>query len=304
MNKNRGLNTAAKLIGYDGSTLSRIFRGVYEGSIAEVVDSIEKFKLLQEERATVNRPPYQETELYRTVEECANAARTYQKFGFIYGESQIGKTESLLHYASRDQYNHGLTKIVEMPVGGSLSSFIPALCDACRVSGKFRTGEAFGAIAGKLDSRMLLVVDECARAVPGTRADKTLDFIRALYDAKRFGVLLVGTNIFRDQMAKDKFEPFLRQLNRRVLFRRQLSDMPSRKDLNMFAAYYRLGPAEDEAYRLQRQVVSMTGLGVWLTTLSAANRKAQKEGKRMTWEHVIKAHAYFKRLEEKTEPEN
>jgi hypothetical protein len=36
----------------------------------------------------------------------------------------------------------------------------------------------------------------------------------------------------------------------------------------------------------------------------AASKKATKERKPMTWEHVIKAHAFFKRMEETNQLEN
>ncbi len=301
---NLGLSEAAQLIGYESSTLSRVFRGKYEGNVEDFALAIANFRKLILERATVNRPPYLETSLYREIEQCCNAARTYQKIGMIFGESQIGKTDGIEHYSTRDQYNHGMTVKVEMPVGGSLSSFIPVLRNRLRIGTRGRTGEHFDDIASKMHPNMLLIVDEFARAIPGTVADKTIEFLRALYDAKRFGMVLVGTNIFRDQMADEKMEPWLRQLHRRVLFRRQLPDRPSRADLNMFSGHYNLSPAEGEAYQLQKKVIMQHGLGVWLTTLAAANHKANKERKPITWQHVIKSHSFLAKLEEPTKQED
>jgi len=124
-----------------------------------------------------------------------------------------------------------------------------------------------------------------------------MDFIRALHDNTGCGIVLCGTNVFREQMADQSQKKFLNQLNRRCLLRRQLPEVPTRADLNAFARHYELEPASGEAYDLQKAVVRDHGLGVWLTTLTAAARKASKGGKPMTWDHVLNAHAFLRRME-------
>ena len=293
-----GLGDAAAKIGYDGGTLSKVFRGKYEGSYAEVTDAIVKFRALLNDRATINKVPFTRTQLFDIIEESCNALRTYQKMGFIYGESQVGKTKCLKKYAEMEEYNHGRTVYVEMPVGGTFTSFCAELAGALRISPNQRTGELPMMIKRRFRDDMVLIIDEASRAaVGGLQKSKTLDFIRAIYDHAQCGVLLCGTNIFRDQMADVAMEKFLRQMHRRVLFRRQLPDRPSRADLNAFAAHYGLPAATDTAYALQKDTVASHGLGVWLTTLTAANRNATKSGRRMTWDHVLKAHAFLKSLE-------
>lgn len=294
-----GLPEVAEKVGYDASVISKVFRGVYEGSLADVVARIVKFRALLNDRATVNRVPFIRTQLFDMIEESLNALRTYQKMGFIYGESQVGKTKCLKAYAEMEAYNHGRTVYVEMPVGGSLSSFMAELAGKVRVSPNQRSGDLPRMLKHAFTDDMVLIVDEASRAaVGGRQTSKTLDFIRAIYDHAQCGVLLCGTNIFRDLMANVRMEPFLRQMHRRVLFRRQMPDRPGRADLNAFAAHYGLAPASDEAYQLQKETVTRHGLGVWLTTLTAASRASSKRGQKMTWEHVLKAHAFLKKLEE------
>lgn len=294
-----GLGDCAAKIGYDGGTLSKVFRGCYEGNLAAVVSAITKFRDMLKDRASVNKAAFQKTQLFDILEESCNALRTYQKMGFVYGESQVGKTKCLKHYAGMEEYNHGRTIYVEMPVGGSMTSFMTALAKVLKIPSQQKSGDLPLMIQNSFRDDMVLIVDEASRAaVGGRQTSKTMDFIRSIYDHAQCGVLLCGTNIFRDQMANEKMEPFLRQMHRRVLFRRQLPDTPTRADLNGFARQYDLSPASDDAYTLQRDTIAQHGLGVWLTTLTAANRKAVKEGKRMTWDHVIKAHAFLKRLEQ------
>ncbi len=294
-----GLDEAAGKIGYDAATLSKVFRGVYEGSLVKVVDAIVKFRALLNDRASINKVPFIRTQLFDILEESCNALRTYQKMGFVYGESQVGKTKCLKTYSSMAEYNHGRTVYVEMPVGGTFTGFCTEVAGALRISPNQRSGDLPRMIKNAFTDDMLLIIDEASRAaVGGLNSNKTLDFIRAIYEHSQCGILLCGTNIFRDQMANQKMEPFLRQLHRRLLFRRQLPDRPTRADLNAIAAHYKLSPATDEAYQLQKETIIRHGLGVWLTTLTAANRAATKRGGVMTWEHVIKAHAFLKKLEQ------
>jgi DNA transposition AAA+ family ATPase len=148
----------------------------------------------------------------------------------------------------------------------------------------------------------LLIVDEAHRAFSsrayGGSAFKTLDFIRSLHDNTGCGVVLCGTNVFRDSMADGGSKKFLNQFNRRCLLRRQLPDLPSRADLNAFARHYGLEAATGEAYQLQSRIVREHGLGVWLTTLTCAARAASKKSRPMQWGDVLKAHAFFASMEQ------
>jgi DNA transposition AAA+ family ATPase len=294
-----GLAAVGEAVGYDGSTVSRVFHGRYEGDVAQVVRSILRFRALLEERQSVKRAPFVETALYREIEECCQMALTYQRIVFLYGESQVGKTTCLKHYAQ--EHNHGETVFLEMPVGGSLSHFLEVLAPKLRMS-RQREGALEVNIMRSLGPNNLLIVDEVSRAMQarayGGRALKTMDFLRALHDNTGCGLVLCGTNVFRDQMADKTLEKFLNQLNRRCLLRRQLPDQPSKADLNAFARHFGLEPASGEAFALQKQVIGDHGLGVCLTTLTAAARKAQKKQDAMTWEHVLKAHAFFRRMEQ------
>lgn len=299
------LSAVGQKIGYDGGVLSKVFAGRYEGDLTAVVKAIQRYRTLAEERAAMNRAPFVETALYRQIEECCQAALSYQKIVYIFGESQVGKTAALKHYA--EKHNHGETVYLEMPVGGMLSHFLAALAEKLRMSKQARGDVLALNIMRCLGPNNLLVIDEASRALQarsyGGSNLKTMDFIRALHDNTGCGVVLCGTNVFRDAMRDKALGKFLNQFNRRCLLRRQLPDVPSRADLNAFARHYELEPAFGEAYTLQREVVREHGLGVWLTTLTLAARKASKAQRSMTWEDVIKAHAFLRRMEQHNQEE-
>ena len=292
------LGEIARRVGCDGGMLAQVFYGKFEGELDGVVRAILRYQHLCEERAGVQRAPFIETRLYREIEECCDAALTYQKIVYIYGESQVGKTASLRHYAQ----NRPQAVMVEMPAGGSPSAFLMALAPKARVGFNGNTGEQMLTIKRALGPHSLLIVDEAARAFQarssGGQKFKTLEFIREIHDATGCGVVLCGTRVFRESMESAQHRKFLNQFNRRCLFRKQLPDVPTRGDLNAFARHYGLEPAEGEARRMQGVIVGDHGLGVWLTTLMAAARKAANARRAMTWADVLRAHAFFTRLEQ------
>lgn len=296
----RSLGEIGALVGYDGGTISKVFSAKYEGSLAEVVTAIARYRKITEERASVNRAPYIETALYRDIEDACQLALTYQKIAFIYGESQVGKTAALQHYARK--HNHGETCYVTMPVGGGICHFLAALAAKVRMTNSARGDILQLNIMKCFGPNNLLIVDEALRALQsrysGAAAVKTMDFIRDLHDQTGCGVVLVGTNVFRDRMEDASLKQFLNQFKRRSIIRRQLPDVPSRADLNAFSRHYGLEAATGEAYQLQSRTVRDHGLGVWLTTLTCAARAATKKSRAMTWGDVLKAHAYFASMEQ------
>jgi len=294
------LAEVAKEISYDAGTISKVFHGKYEGDLAAVTKSIVRFRKITEDRAELKKAPYIKTSLYTEIEECCQAALNYQKVVFIYGESQVGKTAALKKYAK--DHNHGETVYVEMPPGGSLSNFLAALAAKMRFTAENRSDNTMLKIFKGLGPNNLLIVDEASRALQartyGGSSLKTMDFIRAIHDNTGCGVVLCGTNVFREQMEDLSLAKFLNQFNRRCLLRRQLPHIPKTADLNAFARHYELTAATGEARELQNHIVREHGLGVWLTTLTAASRKATKENRAMTWNHVLNANALFRKLEE------
>lgn len=295
----KSLEDVGRDIHYDGGTVSKVFSGKYAGNLEDVCDAIRRFRELKSERSTIKKAPFIETSLYRDIEEVCQAALTYNKIGLLFGESQVGKTASLRHYA--EKHNHGETYLVEMPTGGSLSHFLAALAAKLRMSASARGDILQLNLVRALGPNNLLIIDEAARAFQARSYKgsnlKTLDFIRELHDTSGCGLVLCGTNVFRDDMRNEGLKKFLNQFNRRCIARRQLPDVPGRADLNAFARHYGLDPANGYAYELQKRVVAEHGLGVWLTTLTAAHRAATKKRQPLTWEHVIKAHAFFRDME-------
>jgi len=292
------LSESGELIGYDGTTMSRLFRGQYEGRRSEVVAKIEAYRQELEGKRRSVKMPWQPTALGTEIKENCDAARKYQAIICGFGESQVGKTENLRHIEREDK--EGTTLLLEIAPGATESEFLPLVCSRLSLSSRSRVGELWLKLASHLAVRdMLLIIDEGARAGGlheyGGGNFRLLERLRWLYDRCQFGLFFCGTNTTRDQMQAKEHEKYLNQWNRRVLRKVQFPDLPSRADLNVFSRYYDLPAATGDARTLEKTIVSTMGLGQWLKTLSMGQVRAAKE--RMTWEHVLRANAWMKRDE-------
>lgn len=292
------LGEIGALIRYDGSVVSRIFRGHYQGDIAAVCAEIEKFRDLHDKRSAGRKLAFIQTDLAKRIWQVCHAAREYQRIAFIFGDTQIGKSEALREYTRA--HNHGSTIYVSAPTGGSLSAFLGALAKALRISTQNNERELRKRITAAFDDRMLLIVDEahqCVNENASRACSRTIEFVRELFDATQCGVVICATNVFRDELSQGRFAGILKQTRRRRLVALQCPDRPTAKDLNIFAEAYKLPPAERDALTLQTNLIRDEGLGYWLTLLRMASRSATRNKTRMSWTAVLKANAGLRELE-------
>lgn len=292
-------------------------------SVEDFVQAVQAFRKITEAREQQTQSGFIPTRLTKRIWEACRKALLRQKIIFIFGESQIGKTEALQEY--QRQHNHGETIYVRMPTRGALGLFLQALAVALDIPPQQKTGQLMERIMASIDSRMLLIVDECHQSVQGGasyRGAASLDFAREIYDRKKCGLVLCGTNVFRDEIAKGGHAKMLRQLWLRRLAPIYLPDRPSAEDLDTFAIAFGLPPAPDEAIRvslrlidsrgeevtkshtdnpraLQDSVIAADGLGLWIAMLQEASDLAREAKRPISWGAVLKAHAEFKAMETK-----
>lgn len=292
------LTEAAKLIDLEGSTLSLIFNGRYPAKLDRVAAAIASFFELMDKRSQSRKLDFIHTTLTKRIWSICDSALEFQKVAFLFGDQQIGKTEALKAYQST--HNHGSTIYVEVPTGGGLLDFLTALAEALRISPAQRIAILRRRIINAFDDRMLLIVDEVHRAVDAqasSRAIRTVEFIREIFNQRACGIVLCATNVFRDAMDQGELEKILRQLKRRRLCSLQLPNVPTQEDLNTFAAAYGLPPSNGEARKLEASMVDQEALGMWLTLLRMAAKIAAEAKQKLQWAHVLTAHAGLRTLE-------
>ncbi len=294
------LGELANICGISQTSLSQVFRGKYPSKLDGIVESIERFFELHEKRGDARKLPFIETALTRQIWNVCKSALEFQRIGFIFGDSQTGKSEALIAYAVA--HNHGSTIYVTVPTGGSLRNFLASLAKKLRISAHQRDADLRRRIIDAFDSRMLLIVDEASNCIPAERGStqrglQTIEFIREIFNESHCGVVICATDVFRNAMQAGSASKLLQQTNRRRLCALQLPDRPTQADLNTFAAAYKLPPATGEARELEKRMIEEEALGMWLTLLRMGAKVAAQAKKTMQWGHVISAHAGLMQLE-------
>lgn len=287
---------------YDESTLYRVFHGKYEGNLDNVCEEIEQFRKLSEQRSTIKKLEFIETALSAKIWKLCEAALTYQRLVMIYGNSQVGKTTALMAY--QREHNHGQTIYCRMPEGGALSQFLESMAIALRISPEQKLKELRRRILNSIDDRMLLIVDEVHQTFNhrcSAWGIRPLEFIREIYDIKKCGVVLCGTNVMRKEFEEGQHRQMLLQLRNRSIASLQLPNEATKRDLDAIAAAYGMKPAEGDALRIQTDTIHESGLGKWIIYLQAGSRIAAKRKEQLDWSHIVQAHAAIKSLERKPE---
>lgn len=291
-------------------TGGRIRRGE---NIDPLLDAIAALKKVEDARGSHVTSGFIQTRLAREIHGRCMKALHRQRITYVFGDSQIGKTESLLEVQRTNP--PGQVVYVETPTGGNVTHFIYALAK------QFAIPTKQGAKAGlrdrvieSFDSRMLLIVDEAHRCLrPGSISGlETFSFIRELWNRRKCGIVIALTNEGRDQFLHGPHAAQLAQLWRRRITPLQLPNVPPDDDAALFARAYGLPAAADDLVtirvtihdsagreqtvnhadsplRLQRHVLKTEGLGVWIGILQDASDMASEQKKAITWGAVLKA---------------
>ena len=280
---------------YDGNTVYKVLTGRHEAKLDGITKAVLDLKHLVEERASITRIPFVETNLTRRIWKFCEASLIYQKIMFIIGESQIGKTEALLAY--QRAHNHGQTVYLRLPEGGGLRDTQYRLAEILKIS--TQASNLRDRIIAAFDDRMLLLVDEahqCFLTARGQNRIRAFEYLREIHDLKRCGIVFCGTNVLDHELLNGPHRKLLAQFTRRGLRSLKLPDRPTPADLALIAKHYNLAPAAGEAADLQKEVIRDHGLGSWFSLLQAASRIASKTKSKLSWAHVLKADAALNSL--------
>ncbi len=295
-------------IGYAESTISRLYGAEmkYEGNLDAVCDAIAAFRAkVDAERTSKAGLPFIETSLSRHIRKIADAAVEYNRIVYMFGETQIGKSRTLREIAEEEK---GDCYLWEMPVGGSLSHFLANGAKATRMSARGDRSVLRRRLLDNFDGKSKIIIDQMHRCFADARGNMlddvkgtqmaTLDFIIELFDAHEPGIILCGSNVFRDGISEATRKNFFRQLRGRSLNPEgfQLPGIPSKADLNAFAKHYKLPPATGTALEVQSDIIEKWGLAVLLTRLASGAKRARKENRAMEWDDMVRAHDVFTKL--------
>jgi DNA transposition AAA+ family ATPase len=294
--------------GLGEGTMSKLVNGLYgSGSqkagtfkpipITGLCKTVEGYRDLYEQRRAINKADFVETSIYQEMKAACDTALAYQTIYPIYGDSQLGKTTALEKIRDRDKF--GRTILVPMPAMGHIGKFLIALNKALRESTKARGDQLWNRPMEVIRSSHLLIIDEIHETTvsPGRGVARvnTLEYIRRLWDATKCGLVLCGTNVFRDEVETGTHAALLEQLRRRGLPPLQLPSVLPQGDMDAIARAYGLPPAPDAVHEKREALVKTTGLRAYVTFLKMAAKKADKADRKITWGDFMSAHDITKK---------
>ncbi len=284
-------------------TLHKIWHGQYkdaEGNPVKldgVCEKLARCKKLVTEREGLDGE-FVDTSVFRMVHKVCEEARTMQMVSFIFSDGQIGKTVSCERVA--ELHNHGQTIYFRTPAAGGPQHFMRGLAERCGVSRKTKFVDLKNAIFEFFDHTKLLIWDE-AHLIWETYRDRSaiacVELLRELRDLRECGLVVVSTNVFRDEMDSGTYKKMLAQLRRRGIRELQLPNVAPWEDVEKIAASYGLPvPMSKEAKDVAFVLVGKDGFGRFCKFLSKSAQKAAERKEKLTWDHFVRAHALSERM--------
>jgi len=292
-----------KEIQIDTSTIWRVWHDKYRYSaghpkagervpLAGICAKIAGFRQRMERIEGRVNPNFVETSVWNAVNRLCRHVLARHSVGHIYGESQIGKKTCLREFARRN--DHGQTHVAEMPPASGVQNMLRKIAQSLHVASHTCFDKLRDDVCDALDESKLLIVIQVHRAFTTYQkgsAVRCLDTLMHLHDASGCGMLLCGTNIWRDQLRSGPYAQFLKQLRRRGIYELQLPDVPPRRDLDLIAARFGLDAAEGEAEEIMLAVAQSDGFGKFCALLADAAEGASSRDEALAWSHFIRAHA-------------
>jgi len=281
------LEDAGKAIQYDKSTVFRVLKGSYEGSLEKVCSAITSYKRIADERATIQHNEIVENSITKMIGAGLDYALSNNSITLIIGESRMGKTESARLW--RDANNHGTSVLVTAPPIGGSKVLLQRIAMSVGVNKNKSLADIFDAITRSFNKNRILIVDEAHRLIPYDRRANpvNLEILRDLHDTTGCALALIATQRFSDELQKSsyQFEQVLGRIGMPIRLKRTILI----KDVRPILQQYIIAPSR-ELIDLCKQISNEQGrLGILVETLKVASRIAGKAEENMTEKHFFKA---------------
>lgn len=216
--KRRRLSTSqmAAALGLSATTVSRVFRGIYEGDVAAVADKAALALRLWQEREGRGKV-FIETSIARQVFTACDFALNRQTPAIVTGLSQLGKTTAFEEYARRSD---AIVRYVRMPAAANLQLFLEELGEALGVVSSIKVNDRRRRLRRALNDRTLLIIDELHELVISTTRAQTrriCEVIRELFDRSHCGLVLCGTEVLTSDLLHGPDAGMLDQVVQRAI---------------------------------------------------------------------------------------
>lgn len=302
----KSIQEAAEAVDVDRTTIYRVYKGSYgkDGVGVQTIPNklltgIAKLRRIDELRREEGRVPFIHTGTTRRIFTVLERTLERGRVCMIYADSQFGKTTALKEF--KRTHNHGQTKYICLAPGGGVHELMRALSLECGISPKSSMAELKDRIIAALDRHNLLIVDEIHQAaMTYQRRSKltVIEILRWIHDQSGCGLALVGTNVWKDMLERDRDSAALDQVARRGAIKLQLPREIPESDLTEFYKAFNLPSPEGDMKKMMRAIANRSGLTVFTETLAFGQRQAKKRGEDWpTWDDVEDAIETLKALE-------
>lgn len=320
---------AARTVGVDGGTYSKVYRGEYRSNSEPSVNLPPPAKMLSRIRVTRQQERDNLNEINKgrvrtpTIDDiwnvCQKAWRDRQ-IALIYGNSHIGKSEGLKWF--RDENNHGATLYVDLQGVGGVQDVYREFARALKLSPDTPIAKLMPRIYAAIDRTNLVIIDEfhhITYAYQKGASNKMVNAVKSIKDRTGCAMVICGTDVARDEFTEGvgKEAKLLKQLWRRGVIKLQLPEALSAGDVRAFARAYGL-PFPDAAEgthdtwkALREANPTFAGLNTCeniaynygvlhlVSVLKDGAKIANKRGRELQWKDVNDAQSTYDRLSAK-----
>jgi len=302
----------AEAVGYDKTTITRLYTGKYTshqtGARLEIPEKLAKSArewLARQKKNFKGREGFVLTPTAKMIWTLANLARESQTVAFLIGSSHIGKTWALENYAYHN--NHGATPYVRMEAAGGLGGMVKNIARSLAISEAGNTRDLVTYITKTLSPEMLLILDELHLLSYTYRKESffsCLEVIREIHDKSGCGMVLCGTRLLMERIRPGQHSE-MEQLVRRGPHKLTLPTMPTKADLTAILEAHQLPfPTKgdqvtwkghvEQPYDLLRQLAELEGLLAISERLRYASKIALKSREDIDWKHFVAADLLIK----------
>ena len=316
---------AARIVGVDGGTYSKVYRGEYKNGEGLVLPP--PVKMLTRIRVTRQQERDNASELNKgrvmtptvdTIWQVCRKAWRDRQIALVFGNSHIGKSEALKWF--RDENNHGATLYVDLQGMAGVQDVYREFARALKISPDVAPAKLIPRILAAIDRTNFVIVDEfhhVTYAYQKGASNKMVNAIKSIKDRTGCGMVICGTNVAREEFTEGqgKESKLLQQLWRRGVIKEQLPDALPVGDVRAFASAYELPfPAapekpEDDTWAQLNAAHGDTFAGLKVCEAIAYNHGvlhlvsvfrdggalAKKRGRDLQWKDVSEVQAIYDR---------
>jgi hypothetical protein len=291
----RNLSALSREVNLDAAIISRVFRGNYQGSIANIAGRIRHFRQLWTERQDWAEEIFvPELSIVQRLSKFAELVRATGQIGIVFGPNQSGKTTALEHLARTG----AMIAYAKLPAGGGLKLSVHAIAKARGgISTRKDPIELRDMLLRRFNRQWLLVIDEFHQTMVGRKLmTLTIERIREFYDISKTPLLLCGTDLVPEMFEDPRLKYFLGQIANRGVLKMRIPPAPTSRDIRLLIKAYGFDSSSssssiplDTKKRID-QIAQTYGIGRLTKYFQIARRLAAKKKERITWDHFARTY--------------